>query len=1192
MDSDLRPSPFGPEINHARWIAACRTGVLRATCFLQMSRTLPHEMKTPIAFPIRRAWLVAAASLWCAGIFTPLRAFTLPPGFSEQIIGSGWVEPVGVAFDPHPDAANRVYVWERAGRVWIVENGVKLATPLIDISDEVGAWRDFGMLGLALHPHFHENGYIYLSYVVDRHHLLHAGTAAYNPAANEYFAATIGRIVRYTARASDGFRSVDPASRKVLIGETKTTGFPILQQTHGTGHLVFGSDGTLLASCGETASFEEVDNGGNPALSYAAQGLADGIIAAKENVGAFRSQLIDSLGGKVVRIDPETGDGLPGNPFYDAANPRAPRSRVWALGFRNPFRFTVRPGTGGPNDPGAIVLGDVGWGAFEEIDVISGPGKNCGWPLFEGLTSHESFGAAAPANLDAPNPLGGFFTFRDLLVQETLATPSWPNPLDPARQVPANIPRFMHTRPAIDAAHFDVARAAAFIDTTATEALIGAPGSPVAGPQFGANASVGGVFYTGTDFPAGWRGTYFHGDFGHGWIKAIVFDANHRPTQVSDFATGGAPVFLATHPTLGGLYAVDFSTATVRKITYAPNGNLAPSAAASASITLGASPLGVTFSSAGSRDPDDLPLAFLWDFGDGTVSAEAAPTHVFTAAGARRFDVTLTVTDAGNATAQAGLSIFVNHSLPAVTLLSPMDGAKYSLAGDTEYALTRLVTEAPGHPTVTQWNVFLHHNEHEHGEPAIIGPEAVALISPIHSLTETYFFRIQLTVTDDLGAKVIREARLYPNAANIAPQAAWALARRETVVNAAPRILDAAATLTDADSPGLEFGKLRVALSPAVAGDALTILPGATVNLDDGGVAFGGVVVGAVTGGSNGTPLEIVFNEAATPAAAQAILRRIAGAFTSAGARAATATIDDGDGGIASTPPLSIEVAAPPNLPPAVSLREPANHSAFPAPAAFAVVADASDADGSVVKVEFFNGATLLANATARPFQFVWSGVAPGIHSLTARATDDRGASTTSGAVSVTISGAGPLPAAWSAQDIGNARGRATSAGGNFKLRTTGAGLGATADEIHFAWQPWTGDGEIVARVDAIRNVTPQSFGALTFRESLLPGARHVSLSFRANGRVALRWRDGIAASLQQIKGPLLPAPAWLKLTRRGSDFTGSVSSDGIAWTVVGTATLALPEQCLAGLATGAGSATAKTAVVFSNVSGPQPPAP
>ena len=721
--------------------------------------------------------LLALAAFFLAALAVPLRALTLPPGFSEQLIGSGWVDPVGIAIDPTPQGANRLYVWERAGRVWIVENGAKLATPLIDLHEEVANWGDHGMLGFALHPNFQQNGYLYLFYVVDRHHLLNAGTPGYDPAANTDFEATIGRIARYTARASDGFRSVDPASRTVLLGESKTAGLPIVHLSHGVGQLAFGNDGTLLASCGEAANFFEVDNGSNPALSYAPQALADGILQPKENVGCYRSQLVDSLSGKVLRLDPATGNGVAGNPFFDPAHPRAPRSRVWALGFRNPYRFTVLPETGGLNpadgNPGVILLGDVGWGAWEELNVIDGPGKNCGWPLFEGLTSHASFEFFSPENLDAPNPLGGFFKFRDLIVQETLGAPSWPNPLDPAQQIPASLARFMHARPAIDAAHFDVARAAAFIGTIPVEALIGATGSPVAGAQFGANASTGGVVYTGEDFPESYHHQYFHADYGRGWIKAITLGANHRPAAVSDFASGGAPVFLATHPTLGGLYVVDYSDSTVRKIVYAPGGNQPPKAVASASVNVGASPLGVTFNSAGSLDPEGLPLTYAWDFDDGATSTAAAPAHVFTAAGTQRFDVTLTVTDAGGATAQTSLAIFINHTLPVVQILTPADGAKYPTNAATSYTLTRSVTESPGHPTITQWRVFLHHNAHEHGEPPVFANAPTVLIPPAYSATETYYYRIQLTVTDDLGATVQRDVRLYPNT----PIEQWTLTR-------------------------------------------------------------------------------------------------------------------------------------------------------------------------------------------------------------------------------------------------------------------------------------------------------------------------------------------------------------------------------------------------------------------------------
>src|SRR5262245_22346603 len=174
-----------------------------------------------------------------------LEASTLPPYFTEEPIGGTWEEACGLTFD----VFGRMYVWERTGRVWIVEaNGNRLPTPLIDLHDEVGGWRDLGLLGFALDPHFEQNGYIYLLYTVDRHHLKYFGTASYRADTDEYFAATIGRLTRYTARAADGFRSVDPASRRVLIGETIRTGIPSLYQSHGPGTLVFGTDGTLLIS--------------------------------------------------------------------------------------------------------------------------------------------------------------------------------------------------------------------------------------------------------------------------------------------------------------------------------------------------------------------------------------------------------------------------------------------------------------------------------------------------------------------------------------------------------------------------------------------------------------------------------------------------------------------------------------------------------------------------------------------------------------------------------------------------------------------------------------------------------------------------------------------------------------------------------------------------------------------------------
>jgi len=144
----------------------------------------------------------------------------------------------------------RLFVWEKLGLVYTVEDGVKQTTPVLDISPEVGAWGDHGLLGFALDPHFGSNGYIYLLYVVDHHHLKYFGTPQYSPFLSEDYTDTIGRITRWTVDLAHEPLVALPGSRRVLLGTDASDGFPICMFTHGIGSLVFGRDGSLLASCG------------------------------------------------------------------------------------------------------------------------------------------------------------------------------------------------------------------------------------------------------------------------------------------------------------------------------------------------------------------------------------------------------------------------------------------------------------------------------------------------------------------------------------------------------------------------------------------------------------------------------------------------------------------------------------------------------------------------------------------------------------------------------------------------------------------------------------------------------------------------------------------------------------------------------------------------------------------------------
>ncbi len=713
-----------------------------------------------------------------------MRAATMPAGFSETVIPSGgtWTEAVGLAFGN----TGRMYVWERGGRVWIKDAGETSASLLLDITQEVGGYNDLGLLGFALDPGFEINGYVYLLYNVDRHHLLHFETPNYNPNANEYYAATIGRLTRYTCTASNGFRSVDLASRFILVGESKTNGFPIVTDTQGAGALVFGTDGTLLASCGDSASAYTQDAGGDVIHSYAVQALASGIIQPKEDIGSFRSQLVDCLGGKIIRIDPATGNGVPSNPFYDPANPRSARSRVWALGFRNPFRMSLRPETGSHNpadgNPGVLYVGNVGHETWEPLDVVTGPGQNFGWPVYEGLSELAVFNGVDAFNRDAPNPYyptngcAQYFKFRDLLKEDTLdpnGQPPFVNPCDVAQRIPGFIPQFLRARPVLDWNHTSaITRAPTYGPLGEAQTInVGAPGSPVAGTQFRGNCIIGGTWYTGTNFPAQYHNTYFVADWGQGWMKSMTFDQNDQPVEVRDFVSNaGLESFasLAENPTDGSLYALTFnrSSGSIRKLSYV--GNRTPVVAASADKYYGPGPLTVQFNSTGSFDPDGSPLTYAWDFGDGSSANLANPFHTFSAPVGMptKFIVTLTATDPGGLSAQKILIISVNNTPPNVTITSPIDGTIYSTTSNTTFGLTATVSDAESSEgeLAYRWQTLLHHNDHNHGSPPDTNQFTTTLTEPTRCDAITiYYYRVLLTVTDRAGLSTTREVRLYPD---------------------------------------------------------------------------------------------------------------------------------------------------------------------------------------------------------------------------------------------------------------------------------------------------------------------------------------------------------------------------------------------------------------------------------------------
>ena len=348
----------------------------------------------------------------------------------DELLG---VEPMG---------DGRILLWERGGKVLVSDSeGNVSPDPFLDIQEEVLDWRDHGLLGLTVDPRFLENGYVYLLYAVDAHHLHEYGTPQYDPNVTWTHRATIGRVTRYQATPESGYAQVDPASRTVLIGATIDTGLPIVHQSHACGTIMFGTDGSLLLSHGDSANYGGVDQGGDVPGGYVVEALKNGILKPEEDLGAFRAQFLDTMCGKVLRINPETGEGYPSNPFFVAEAPASPRSRVWSLGVRNPFRCSVLAGTGADDPtegrPGTIAVNDVGWGLREETTTVSYPGANLGWPLWEGYDSVSGYWSQDTRNPNAENTSAGngcpdTFMFRDLIQEERPEGARFSNPCNPS----------------------------------------------------------------------------------------------------------------------------------------------------------------------------------------------------------------------------------------------------------------------------------------------------------------------------------------------------------------------------------------------------------------------------------------------------------------------------------------------------------------------------------------------------------------------------------------------------------------------------------------------------------------------------------------------------------------------------------------------------------------------------------------
>lgn len=707
-----------------------------------------------------------------------------PEGFVEEVAYDEFDAAAGILFAD----TNLSVVWELSGKVWLISNDEVAEFPVIDISEEVAFYGDLGMIGATLHPDFKENGFIYLFYSADTHYLKYFGTADYDPAASET-KVSMGRITRYTIDTDN--LVLEPNSRKVILGENIGDGIPICAPSHGSGQLMFGNDGSLIATSGDGntwvgSSSTSGFNGEGPLPAYAFDSIALdlNIITPEEFLGAFRSQYLDGLNGKVLRIDPETGEGLSNNPFFDPNNPSAARSKIWAMGFRNPYRFAIKPNTGGGNletgDPGTIVISDVGDWVWEEVNFVTESGGNYGWPIFQGPMRYGFYADVLTKNVNAPNPLGSsscneYMNYQDVIQQENFQHDYFfPNPCDPSLILDDDLTTFVHHRPTLSFANSANANnqivpliaAASTFDENGVANYTSVEDVGVVGSSFDGISGSGGVFMEGDAIPEEYQGWYTLADFS-GWLRAIKFDETNEPQIIETWNNDiGHVIHITQSPFSQCLYVTTISPSRIKRICF--GGNLKPVIEVSPDTVYGLGTLVVDLDASESYDPEGEELTYTWTFEDGSQMSGEIITKTFEPIDGNisTQNILLRVEDESGAASEQIIPVSLNNTPPSVDITSILEGELYSTFSPTLFDLIAAVTDNESNPSemTYDWIHILHHNTHFHYLDYLSGNGEKLTIYPTGcSPFESYWYEVVIEVTDPGGLKATDSKNIYPD---------------------------------------------------------------------------------------------------------------------------------------------------------------------------------------------------------------------------------------------------------------------------------------------------------------------------------------------------------------------------------------------------------------------------------------------
>ncbi|MDF2188176.1 PQQ-dependent sugar dehydrogenase [Paraflavitalea sp. CAU 1676] len=905
-------------------------------------------------------------------------AQTLPTNFQRVLVTGSLTNSTAMAFTPD----GRALVCQQNGQLRVVKNGSLLSTPAVTLSVNTSGER--GLIGVAVDPNFATNQYIYLYYT--------------------HTSGPHNRLSRFTM------------SGDVAGSELALLDFPTLVGIyHNGGGLAFGNDGKLYVAIGEN------------------------------QVGS-NSQNLDTYLGKLLRINSD-GTAAAGNPFSG----NAVRSRIWAYGLRNPFTIASDPVSG------KIYVNDVGNATWEEINDATTSGKNFGWPDKEGMCTSGCTGYTNPiyvyaTNRTDPPPAGqGCAVNGGTFFNGAIS--NWPA--------------------VYGGKYFFLDYCGSWVDyiNPSSPSRVSFGTSLGGGMVYLKQGTDGNLYFLNRDNSSLYRIVYTGN-------QAPTITA--QPQNVS-VPVGGTATFTVsatgspapTYQWRKGTTNIAGATANSYTIT-----NVQASQAGQYNVVVSNSAGSVTSSNAtlAVTQPNTLPVATIntpangalfrsgnvisfsgsaTDAEDGTVPAATFEwwvdfhhaTHVHpgpqltdgTSSGSFTADLSghnetniwyriyLAVQDSQGGRDTTYVEIFpVTSNLTLQTqpagLQVRLDAVPFTAPYTTEAisgASRPIVAISPQTLNGVTY-IFDHWSQG--------GAAAQNIVITDNDVTYTAHYRvapppINLMPTHDAYVRDGTNASITHGTTDstllitkVSPAGQLNNARESYL------LFDLASIAGNISSVSLKvYGKVDLTTVPSVL---VGVYPVANTTWNENTLTWNNKPAAGTTELANNTVTNTAYQyinwDVTNYVKSELLAGRTKVSFLMKSLVAHDPRVFWNSSEFGSNPPLLSVIADGGNVPPTVSITAPANNASFTAPASITINATAADSDGTVTGVEFFNGTTSLGVDNTAPYSLTWNNVPVGTYTITARATDDSSAVTTSAPVAVIVQAAPSCTPVTASGDDGN----------------------------------------------------------------------------------------------------------------------------------------------------------------------------